>query len=57
MTRVGKWQNWPFCRGHSKARWSKNVYLESELERAKNIQEVTQITLQLFYSENRLKTQ
>ena len=22
---VEKWQNWPFCKGHSKAKWWKNV--------------------------------
>ena len=25
-----KWQNWSFCKGHSKAKWSKKIYFESE---------------------------
>ena len=28
---IEKWQNWPFCKRQSKAKWSKKVYFKSEL--------------------------
>ena len=27
---IEKWPNWPFCKGHSKAKWSKKFHFESE---------------------------
>ena len=52
-----KWQNWPFCKGHSKAMWSKKVNFESEHLRARNKQKMSPITIHYFLYENRLKTQ
>ena len=36
-----KWKNWPFCKGYSKAKSSKQTYLVAEFRESKIIQKMT----------------
>ena len=53
-----KWlhfENWPFCKGYSKAKWSIVVYFGSELQRAKSIQKRLCNHITVLLCKNRLK--